>query len=89
MTITIDINDSVADKILYFLENFKNDIKILSKNSSSDSLDIEEIAENDDDFKYILEARKARNNGEKTYSLDEVMKEFRWLYLFKRVQKKI
>ena len=77
MTITIDINDSVADKILYFLENFKNDIKILSKNSSSDSLDIEEIAENDDDFKYILEARKARNNGEKTYSLDEVMKEFR------------
>ncbi len=77
MTLTIDINDSVADKILYFLENFKNDIKILNKNSSGDSLDIEEIVESDDDFKYILEARKARNNGEKTYSLDEIMKEFR------------
>ena len=31
MTLTIDIKDSVADKILYFLENFKNDVKILKK----------------------------------------------------------
>jgi len=33
MTVTIDIKDSVADKILYFLENFKNDVKILKKES--------------------------------------------------------
>jgi len=31
MTLTIDIKDSLADKILYFLENLKNDVKILKK----------------------------------------------------------
>ena len=39
-------------------------------------LDIEVITPNDSDYKLIQEARKNRANGEKTYSLDEVMKEF-------------
>ena len=58
MTVTIDIKDSVADKILYFLENFKNDVKILKKESdflvdmkkSQDDLDngdVEEIVDVD------------------------------------------
>ena len=29
MTVTIDIKDSVADKILYFLKSFKDDVKII------------------------------------------------------------
>lgn len=33
MTITIDVKDNVADKILYFLENYKNDVKIIKKES--------------------------------------------------------
>jgi len=77
MIVTIDIKDSVADKILYFLDQFKNDVKILEKDSkSADTLDIEEIKEDDEDFKYILEAREARKNGEKTYTIDEMIKEF-------------
>jgi len=29
MTLTIDINDSVADKILYFLDHFKDDVRVV------------------------------------------------------------
>jgi hypothetical protein len=77
MIITIDIKDSVADKILYFLDQFKNDVKILEKDpESADALDIEEIKEDDGDFKYILEGREARKNGEKTYTIDEMIKEY-------------
>ncbi len=34
MQLTIDIKDEVADKILYFLEHFKDDITIIDKNGS-------------------------------------------------------
>ena len=77
MIVTIDINDNVADKILYFLDQFKNDVKILKREpENSKILEIEEIKEDDEDYKYILEARKARKKGEKTYDLDDVIKEF-------------
>jgi len=33
MVVTIDIKDSVVDKILYFLESLKDDIKIIKKES--------------------------------------------------------
>ena len=39
-------------------------------------LNIEQINSKDSDYKLIEEARKNRENGEKVYSLDEVMKEF-------------
>ena len=39
-------------------------------------LNIEQINQKDSDYKLIEEARKNRANGEKVYSLDEVMKEF-------------
>ena len=39
-------------------------------------LNIEQINPKDSDYKLIEEARKNRENGEKVYSLDEVMKEF-------------
>ena len=39
-------------------------------------LNIEQINPKDSDYKLIEEARKNRVNGEKVYSLDEVMKEF-------------
>ena len=31
MTLTIDIKDSVADKILYFLNHFKDDVKVIKQ----------------------------------------------------------
>jgi len=61
MTLTIDIKDSVADKILYFLENFKNDVKILKKENdflvdmkkSQNDLDSGDVIEIVDVDKYI------------------------------------
>ncbi len=38
MVVTLDIKDSVADKILYFLEHFKDDVTIDCKNSFIDDM---------------------------------------------------
>ena len=46
------------------------------KNTPMLSLDIEPIYPNDTDYKLMQEARENRKNGEKTYSLEKVMKEF-------------
>ena len=75
MQLTIDIKESALDKIMYLLEHLKNDVKIISKIPSSD-LDIEVVEESDPDFGYVKDARESRENGEKTYSLDEVLKEY-------------
>jgi len=50
-----------------------NDVKIVD---TKESLEIETISKDDEDFKYIRDAREARKNGEKTYSIDDMMKEF-------------
>ena len=75
MQITIDVKNSAIDKILYLLEHLKEDVTIISRTPVSD-LDIEVIEENDPDYGYVKEAREARKNGEKTYSLDEVFDSF-------------
>ena len=72
MQLTINVKDSVVDKVLYLLENLKGDVQIIKKNTTS-SLEIETISENDSDYKEILEGRKNRINNPKDYvSLDEV-----------------
>ncbi len=60
MLVTLDIKDSVADKILYFLEHFKDDIKIDYQNSFIEDMkksikDIEKgnLEEIEDIDKYI------------------------------------
>ncbi len=75
MQLTIDIKESALDKIMYLLEHLKNDVKIIEK-IPSDDFDLEIIKENDPDFDYVKQARKRREEGEKTYSVDEVLKEF-------------
>ena len=37
MTLTIDVKDSVADKILYFLNHFQDDVKVIKQKSSFES----------------------------------------------------
>jgi hypothetical protein len=37
MTLIIDIKDSVADKILYFLNHFQDDVKVIKKESGFES----------------------------------------------------
>ena len=76
MQLTIEVRDSVSDKIMYLLKNLKDDVKIIDKKIDMDDLDIEVIDESDPDFIYIQRARERRKNGEKTYPLDEVIKEF-------------
>ncbi len=75
MQLTIDVKNSALDKILYFLEHLKDDVTIISRSPDSD-LEIEVIEENDPDYGYVKEARERRKKGEKTYSVDKVMKEF-------------
>jgi len=75
MQITIDVKDGAIDKILYLLEHLKDDVTIISRSPKSE-LDIEVVREDDPDYDYIKKAREARAKGEKTYSLDEVLKEF-------------
>ena len=74
MQLTIDIKESALDKVLYLLENLK-DVKIISKIPDIEP-NLEAIEEDDPDFAYVKEARKRREKGEKTYDIDEVMKEF-------------
>ncbi len=75
MQLTIDIKESALDKVLYLLENLKDDVKIISK-IPGDEPNLEVIKEDDPDYAYVKEARERREKGEKTYSIDEVMKEF-------------
>ncbi len=75
MQITIDVKNSAVDKILYLLEHLKDDVTIISRSPKSD-LEIEVIREDDPDYGYVEEARERRKKGEKTYSLDEVLKEY-------------
>jgi methyl coenzyme M reductase subunit C len=44
MQLTINVKDSVVDKVLYLLENLKSDVQIVSKTQSSfDELSEEEL----------------------------------------------
>ena len=66
MQLTIDVNDSVLDKVMYLLNSLKKDVKIINKQEES-SLDIEIIKENDEEYKYILEGRKERKENPQNY----------------------
>ena len=66
MQLTIDVKDSAIDKILYFLENLKSDVRILARKESS-VLDIQQISKDDEDFQFISEAREERKNHPQNY----------------------
>ena len=61
---------SLSDGINFLLK------QATEKKSLILDLNIEQINQNDSDYKLIEEARKNRANGEKIHSLDDVMKEF-------------
>ena len=72
MQLTIDVKDSALDKILYFLENLKSDVTIISKQTNT-SLDIEPISKDDEDYKYVIEGREERKKNPQNYgTLDDV-----------------
>jgi len=64
MQLTIDIKESALDKVMYILENLKSDIKIVSKVKA---LDIETVTKDDEDYVYIINAKKDRANNPQNY----------------------
>ena len=72
MQLTIDIKESAFDKVMWFLEHIKSDVKIID-NPSSKILDIESITQNDEDYKYIVMGREDRKNSPQNYgAMDEI-----------------
>ena len=71
MTLTIDINDNVADKILYFLENFKNDVKIIKQHPINNDLDIEPLSKDELDYQIIVKAREERSKYPQNYIAED------------------
>ena len=73
MQLTININDSVVDKVLYLLESLKSDVQIIAKKPMSSSLEIETVSQGDPDHDTLLQARKERANNPEAYvSMHEV-----------------
>ena len=60
---------NLKDAIYKLFEFYKNEQKI-----SNDDIDI--IEKDDSDYRYIVDAKKRREAGEKTYDLSDVIKEF-------------
>lgn len=72
MQITIEVKESALDKIMYFLNHLKSDVKIVEKKELYD-LNIEAISEGEDDYKHILNARKERRESPQNYgTLDDI-----------------
>jgi len=72
-TVTIEIKESAIEKVMYLLEHLKDDVRIIN----NDDIELEVIDKNDSDYKYILTGRERRENGEKIYSVNEVMKDYK------------
>ena len=49
MIITLDVKDSVADKIMYLLNNLKDDVKVIKK---QESVLVASVMESEEDLKY-------------------------------------
>lgn len=62
MQLTIDVNESVMDKVLFFLKSLKSDVKIIDN-----SLDIEMLSLYDSDYKCIENGRKEREEKPQNY----------------------
>ena len=73
MQLTININDSAVDKVLYLLESLRADVQIITKKPMPSSLEIETISQGDPDHETLLQARKERADNPEAYvSMDEV-----------------
>ena len=72
MILTIDVKDSALDKILYFLNHLKSDVKIMKK-IDTNSLDIETISQEDSEFHLLLDGRQERKKNPQNYgTLDDI-----------------
>ncbi|KIM12248.1 MAG: hypothetical protein KU38_05015 [Sulfurovum sp. FS08-3] len=74
MQLTLELEDSFVDAIKkeFNTPNLKDALYTLYQ-SYKEKMSLEIIGQDDSDYEYILEAKKARQNGEKLYSIDEVL----------------
>jgi len=77
----VDLKSQAKEIFKSYGLSFSDGINLLLKQATDKNspilisdLDIEPIAHDDPDYKLIQEAREARRNGEKCYSIDEVEK---------------
>jgi len=68
----LDLQNKVATLFQKFNLDFYDGITLLLQKD----LHIESLEPNDEDYRTIEVARKRREEGEKSYDLDEVLKEF-------------
>ncbi len=72
MQLTIDVKESAIDKIMYLLDNLKSDVKIISK-TDTNSLNIQPITKDDENYQYIVSGREDRKNNPQNYGkIDDI-----------------
>ncbi len=79
MYLTLELEDSFIDTLKkeFDTPNVKDAIYTLyaSYKKVQNPFALEPINTNESDYGYILDARKARQNGEKLYSIDDIIQE--------------
>ncbi len=70
-SVTIEIKEDAFEKVIYLLEQLKDVVKIIKR----DDVELEISDKNNSDYKYVLAGKKSKENGKKTYSLNEVIKQ--------------
>ncbi len=73
--LTLNIKNDAYEHLIYFISKIGNDIEIV-KDEIIKPLDIENITKDEEDYQLYLEAKQRREDGEKSYSLDAVLKDF-------------
>jgi hypothetical protein len=69
MQIVVDLNERNATEVMEYLRKVADDVTVLS----DEAVFLEPIGTDDPDFPFVEEARQARREGEKLYTLDEVI----------------
>ena len=70
--IQLEIKDNAVDKVMYLLEHLDDDVKIVESSNYA----LETIGMNEQDYQDVLHAREQREQGEATYNIDKVIKDF-------------
>lgn len=76
-TLTINIDEGYVGQLIDFLQKIPQNKREIFQHTKLDTVSdtFESIEKEDSDCQYILDARIRRENGEKTFSVESVMKE--------------
>lgn len=77
-TLTIRVDESYLEQILAFLQQIPKNKREIFQHTKMEipEIQFEKIDKSDSDYQFILDAKVRRENGEKTFSLESVLKEF-------------